>query len=549
MQTTNDTFYYVAYSRISTDEQREGISIDYQIDRISEWVSRQSGTWVCVGEFQEDYTGFEYERPEMDIIWKLAKERRINAIVVLRRNRFSRGEAASIILEQHFKKHGVRLFSVEQGEFTPGTANRIVSAVERAQSEESAEETKRNMREKRYAYIESGVFQAQGKAKYGYNKTGKKGSTQLTINEEEAQVVRWIMELFIARKTYNEIADILNEAGILRPALAKGLNRPSNTAGWNRAGVRGLVDDARYYKGEYVAYKRADRKEDHIGKNVVINVPAIIDEETYQKVEYIRSSIRRMPIYTDYDPFTLAKRMTCECGYSYSQQKTWRSKGKQGLYRYYRCTSTDERYNRQKNHCDIRSLNGDKVEAVIADFIKNIILEPKAALARYKQQQSDQQKVIDNAIAHLESIDELLLELNAEREQVLKLYKKRLIDDDRMEADILVIDRQADKLKVERSKWSDILEQYDMADSQLDSLERIAASIRDGMESADNHTLIKVYDKLKLRIHVAKEDGVIVLYISILGSEPDRITFRDDSDGACKSYTITKSLVFRVLYA
>src|SRR5581483_2346899 len=120
----------------------------------------------------------------------------------LRTNRFARGEAASMILEQHFKTHNVRLFSVENGEFTPGKANRIVSAVERAQAEDEAQSTLRNMREKRYAYVESGVFQSQGKPKYGYNKTGKKGNTQLSINEDEAEIIRYVIELFLQRKNW-----------------------------------------------------------------------------------------------------------------------------------------------------------------------------------------------------------------------------------------------------------------------------------------------------------------------------------------------------------
>ncbi len=536
---TDDTFYYVKYVRVSADEQREGISIDFQSDKIDEWINRQSGKWVCIGEFQEDFTGFEYERPEMDIIWQLAKQGKINAIVVLRRNRFSRGEAASIILEQHFKKHDVRLFSVEQGEFTPGKNNRILSAVERAQAEDEAESIKKNLREKRYAYIESGVFQSQGKAKFGYNKTGKKGNTQLVINEEEAEVVRWIFDLFIARKTYNEIADILNQNGIPRPAIAKGLNRPSKYEGWNKYGVRNLIDDARYYKGEYVAYKRADRKEDHEGKNVVINVPAIIDEETYQKAEYIRSSLQRFPVYTEYDPFTLSRRMTCQCGYSYTQQKTMRRSKSTGrdtqLYRYYRCTSQDHKKYRNEAFCTIRTLNGDKVEAVVFDFIKSLLLNPRATIARYRQEQNESQKAIDNALAHLESIDEVIAELDAEKEQILKLYRKRLIDDDRAEADITALDRQKGKLQVERDKWTTVIEQHHAGESQIDKLEGISAAMRDRLDTLTGDEISSLYDRLKLRIHVTKEGDDVVLYISILGSEPEKIVFGESSAACCGS--------------
>src|SRR5215216_5130848 len=188
----DEVYYYVKYSRVSSDEQREGISIDFQIDKIDEWVERQSGKWICIGEFLEDYSGFEYERPEMDIIWELAKQGKINAVIVLRKNRFSRGEAASIILEQHFHKYGVRLFSVEQGEFSVGVGNRIVKAVERAQSEDEAESAKKNMREKRYAYVDNGAHPSAGPALYGYDKIGKKQTLRYVINEDEAEIVRLI---------------------------------------------------------------------------------------------------------------------------------------------------------------------------------------------------------------------------------------------------------------------------------------------------------------------------------------------------------------------
>lgn len=534
-----ETIYYVKYLRVSTDEQREGISIDFQGDKIDEWIERQAGTWVCVGTFQENFTGFEYERPEMDILWELAKQHKINAVVVLRRNRFARGEAASMILEQHFYKNNVRLFSVEQGEFTPGKNNRILSAVERAQSEDEAESIKKNMREKRYAYIEkNGAFQSQGKAKYGYDKVGKKDATRLVINNEQAEVVRWIMELFIARKTYNEIADILNDAGILRPALAKGLNRPSNNAGWNRYGVRNLIDDARYYKGEYVAYKRATRKEDHEGKHVVVHVPAIIDEEMYQKVEYVRKSIHRLPIYTEFDPFTLARRITCQCGYTYAQQKTMRRSKTTGkdtqLYRYYRCTSQDRREYRQNDFCSIRTLNGDKVEAIVFNFISSLLTNPRATIARYKQEQSESMSALDNAIAHLESIDEVIAELDAEKEQVLKLYKKRLIDDDRAEADILAVERQKGKLAIERDKWLTIINQHGESESQIHKLEDIASAIRDRLDSLTGHEISALYDRLKLRIHAATEGEDTVLYVSILGCEPEKIVFGSDAAVCCE---------------
>ena len=50
-----------------------------------------------------------------------------------------------------------------------------------------------------------------------------------------------------------------------------------------------------------------------------------------------------------------------------------------------------------------------------------------------KQEQQENQRVLDNAIAHLESIDEVIAELDAEREQVLKLPHESPCESDKLE--------------------------------------------------------------------------------------------------------------------
>lgn len=534
--------YYAAYARVSSDEQREGESVESQLQRIQRWVDAQTIPFVCVAELKEDFTGYEWERPEMDIVRELAKNGKITAVIVAKRDRFARGEDTSLILEKMLSKMGVRLFSVQEGEFTPGAKNRILSAVERAQSEEIAESLKENMRNMRYHYIENGAFQSQGIAKYGYRKEGKKAQSRLVIDEEEAEIVRLIFDLFIQRRSYNEIADLLNERGISRPAISKGLNRPSNTTGWNRVGVRNLIDDARYYSGEYVAYKRATRQELK-DKTVVIPVPAIIDCDTYDKVMFIRDTLRKQPIYTDYDLFTLTRRLSCQCGYNYSQQKTMR---KNSLYRYYRCNATNEKYNRNNAVCSIRSIPADKIESAVWCFVKGLLLNPKAVIARQQQQQAQRQATIDNATAHVETIDELIAELGAEREQTLTLFRKRHITEDRLDADLAGIDRQLEKLSKERARWSGILDQYLITTESLASLESICTELRQNLDSADPERILRIYDRLKLRVNVVIEDDQTIVYISILDCDAGKVPVYDESGTARDYITIIKPFVFRI---
>ena len=41
----DQVFYYVAYARVSTKQQEDGISLDSQMDEIHKYVARMPGTW------------------------------------------------------------------------------------------------------------------------------------------------------------------------------------------------------------------------------------------------------------------------------------------------------------------------------------------------------------------------------------------------------------------------------------------------------------------------------------------------------------------------
>src|SRR5437867_3147522 len=100
---------YAAYPRVSDDEQNKGNSPERQLERIQQWAEQQGmklgqyhaddgQKYPCI--FREDYTGTEYERPEMDRIRRLAEQGVITAVVVSHTDRFARDEAVFLLLER-----------------------------------------------------------------------------------------------------------------------------------------------------------------------------------------------------------------------------------------------------------------------------------------------------------------------------------------------------------------------------------------------------------------------------------------------------------------
>jgi site-specific DNA recombinase len=496
--------------------------------------SNQAHGWICVGTFDDNESGYDYERREMDKVWKLAKEGRINALVVYERDRFSRGEAASIILEEHFHKHGVRLFSVREGEFSKGVKNRIVQAVERAQGDEMGETLKRKLRQGRYdCVVKEGAHPSAGTPIYGYEKDGMGKRCRYVICEETSEVVRLIYSLYIQRWTLARIADYLNEQQIPQPSQRQkrdgtgDCKHKCERKGWTYSIVKNVIQHAEAYHGEHVFFNHTER--DEAPDPIVVQIPAIIDDVTYKKVVYIRDQKRaatttrhpRRPI-----PFILVGRFHCACGQSLSSiTSPTKGLGKENRGQilhwnyYYRCNSVSAGRN---TACPVQSMNAERAEETVWQFLKSLLHDPRVAAAKYKRQQAAMQRRLEHAQAHIDSIDEVLTELNGEREQVIALFRKRIIDEDRLEADIAIVDRQADKLKQERTKWVNVVAENGMSEQQLQELEEIAAEVSSDLATVDVERKAKIYDRLRLKVSAAREDDEIVLYVGILGAPPER---------------------------
>ena len=185
------------------------------------------------------------------------------------------------------------------------------------------------------------------------------------------------------------------------------------------------------------------------------------------------------------------------------------------VYYNYRCGSFNHAEN--KKLCNQHYINANRVEAVVWEKMSEILKNPRAAIARYKRQQHANQRQIDNAVRYIESIDEMLKELNTDREQVIVLFRKRVINEDRLEADIAAIDRQIEKLNKERTRWTTILEENTVTEAQLQEIEEIAASVQGGAQAVSPERISLIYNRLRLKLTAAREDGITVLYMSILG--------------------------------
>ena len=261
-------------------------------------------------------------------------------------------------------------------------------------------------------------------ASYGYIKSSE-DNHQLMIDEEAAEIVRFIYREFISGKSLIGITKELNNLGIPNPTLykqQKGMNFSSrggkNDGLWSDRTVRRILQNEMYIgnmvqgKNRTVSYKiheiQAVPKEDWI---VVENThEPIIDRETFDKAQSLfNRNIRSSPITKRTDLFSGLVRCA-DCG-AVMSKKT--NKLPYGTYRYYRCTTK-----RKQGKCSNHTIRIDKLEEAVLVYLQTMIslaVECDEVISRLNTEQEKPlnaaNKALEGQLSEREKCQKAMLDL------------------------------------------------------------------------------------------------------------------------------------------
>ncbi len=106
----------IIYTRVSTDEQKEkGFSLRHQKEQLENYC-HQNG-YTIMSHFQEDYSAKNFSsRPEFQKLLRYVKtnQKKIDALLFLKWDRFSRNIEAAYRMIREFKEMGIEVNSIEQ---------------------------------------------------------------------------------------------------------------------------------------------------------------------------------------------------------------------------------------------------------------------------------------------------------------------------------------------------------------------------------------------------------------------------------------------------
>ena len=287
------------------DQQRESNSISNQKAMLEEFAARQGFTNIV--HFTDDgISGTCFDRPGFLAMMKEVEAGNVEYLCIKDMSRMGRDYLKVGQIMEILRQRGVRLIAINDGvdsargddDFTP---------FRNIMNEYYARDTSRKIRS---------TFQSKGKSGkhltgtviYGY--LWNEARDQWLVDPEAAEVVKRIFAMTIEGYGPYQIASKLKEEKILIPSAylaqhGEGVNKNKtfkDVYGWGSSTICNILEK-REYLGHTINFKTRkhfkDKKSHYVPENewtIFENThEAIIDQQTFDLVQKIRSKVRRYP--------------------------------------------------------------------------------------------------------------------------------------------------------------------------------------------------------------------------------------------------------------
>ncbi len=481
-----------AYCRVSTKQEEQLNSYEVQRNYYTEKINSEP-KWTLVDIYADrGITGTSTKkRDEFNRMIRTCKRGRIDMIITKSISRFARNTVDCLKYIRMLKDIGVDVYFEEQGIHStqPGAEFYITIYGSIAQSE--SENISANVRWGKAQSAKEGNVTFQYKGFLGYKK-GEDGKPE--IAPEEAEIIRFIYERFLAGDSLGGIINRLSE---------KGIPSPRGKEKWTFSTIQSILSNEKY-KGDAIINKTYIA--DCLSKKVKINNgerpkyyvennhPAIIDSATFGRVqeELARRSgkrkVKQIGTKTEQGKYSskyaLTELLVCgECGTPY-RRCTWTVKGQKKIV--WRCIS---RLDFGKKYCH----NSPTIEeGVLQEAIMTAVMEQTQenigvlqTLKMHLGMAMETEKTEDNTLA----IQIRIAEIDAEFKQILKAVSSDNEDDfDENKMTELMLEKQTLQQKLDDAE--NMSQQRENTQSRLDEI----FTILDGLKNHPmeyNDTLIR----------------------------------------------------------
>lgn len=315
----------VVYARISSEEQSV-YSLDSQVNECRTFIERLGHE--CVDVYIDDgYSAKDLNRPRIQDLLEDLQERKFDLVVSWKLDRLTRDtvDGLTLIINLFKKKHGVVFMSATEDIKTETPDDVMMLTIRLSMAQAEREKIRERVTMGQIARAKSGRRNTPAKP-YGYDVNE---DLSLTINLDEAPIVRQIFEWFIDGYGREKIARILNQSKVPPPRGGEL---------WFEATIKAIIVNPTFYGATHYRPKGKDRI---LFENT--HEP-IVSKETWIHANEVKK--RRGEGATNLSSYNFAFSTVTKCGVCgrsyhgklrsvpYRKKKLWQGED----YNYYRCS-------------------------------------------------------------------------------------------------------------------------------------------------------------------------------------------------------------------
>ena len=490
------------YGRVSTSKQEQEQTIESQLERLRGYIEKEGLEIDEKNIYIDDgYSGTKLERPGLDALRDGAAEGRFQKIVIYSPDRLARRYAYQVIVIEELNKCGCEVIFLQKPLSDDPEENLLIQMQGIIAEYERAKIIERTRRGRLFK-ARQGHFLMWSTPPYGYRyqpiSSGQPGCA--IIQEEEAELVKQIFQWYVEESvsTY-KIAKRLNLMGIHPRKGGKG---------WAPATIRLILVNETYIGKAYynrrfglkpkkprnpMAYQKYENTTKKLRpKNewIEIEVPAIIDEDTFRRAEeQLKKNTWWSSRNNTQHQYLLRGLIRCgECGYKMSGLF-------KGKYAYYKCRKgRDLVETHRETKCKSRAVRQKLLDEVVWQKITELLENPELIIEQYKRQkdialscgiQKQCQKLEQQTQLYDKQIQRLI---DAYQMEIITL-KELETRKGSIEQKILQLQEQIRDIKAAEKKEIDYRKIFD-------NIEAFCSAVKQGIENASFEDKRKIIELL-----------------------------------------------------
>ncbi|WP_370831422.1 recombinase family protein [Clostridium sp.] len=424
----NKIEHVAIYCRVSTIEQaEEGYSIDEQERLLRDWCNRMNYSVYKVYS-DRGISGKDIKnRPALKELLKDAEERKFQMVISWKINRISRKLSDVLKIVDVLEQNNIAFNSYSEQFDNSTPAGKMQFQMMALIGEFERGTIAQNVKMGMCAKAKSGEW--CGGRVLGYDlvpidsqQGTKRIKNRLTINEKEAEAVRFIFNEYVNGKGYKAITNQLNKLGY---KTKKGND-------FSVGSIREILTNPVYIgKVRYnVRQNWSEKRRRNINANPIITDglhEPIIDESLWDKVQAIMESKKGKPsrIYDGEYPLTgILRCPKCGAGMVISRTTNKLADGTKKRIVYYCCGAWK---NKGTSVCNSNTIRVEKANEYVFNKLSELLTNEKMVKAIVKNVNNERVRKINPAKKELSKIDNELEKLDKKRTKLFEAYEDEII--------------------------------------------------------------------------------------------------------------------------